>query len=270
MLHKPRSDVTRSKPITFLADAMEIPLATHSSRLCGSSTPVHAAAFGDRPSDCSDFWLSGYRISAPVAQFGQAMNTQHMTDTTAHTPITTPFGFASTAAEVIAETDLSGKRTAADIIREHRKRCRTRRPPRPRGPGLRRGVCHRLGGAAGHSRQQRRRVCESGVVADCQRALSAGDVDAIVAVFEPDGYARAPSGGEYLHSGPAGLRAFYELLFSNDGGIPLEHCALFDDQRACALVAQRRALGEGRVTPGGRDRCLRLGSKRQARGGPHL
>ena len=60
---------------------------------------------------------------------------------------------------------------------------------------------------------------ESGVVADYQRALSAGDVDAIVAVFEPDGYAREPSGGEFVHRGPAGLHAFYELLFSNDGGI---------------------------------------------------
>ena len=25
------------------------------------------------------------------------------------------------------------------------------------------------------------------------------------------------------------------LLFSNDGGIPLEHCAVIDDGRACAL-----------------------------------
>jgi NAD(P)-dependent dehydrogenase (short-subunit alcohol dehydrogenase family) len=77
---------------------------------CGSSTPVHAAAFGDRRSDCSDFGLSRYGISAPVAQFGQATETQEMTYTTAHTPITTPFGFESTAAEVIAGTDLSGKR----------------------------------------------------------------------------------------------------------------------------------------------------------------
>jgi NAD(P)-dependent dehydrogenase (short-subunit alcohol dehydrogenase family) len=34
-----------------------------------------------------------------------------MTDTTAHTPIKTPFGFESTAAEVIAGIDLSGKHT---------------------------------------------------------------------------------------------------------------------------------------------------------------
>ena len=72
-------------------------------------------------------------------------------------------------------------------------------------------------------------------MADYQRALAAGDVDAIVAAFEPDGYAREPAGGQHVHRGPDGLRAFYELLFSNGGGIPLEHCALIDDGRACAL-----------------------------------
>ena len=51
------------------------------------------------------------------------------------------------------------------------------------------------------------------VVGEYQRALSAGDVDAIVAAFEPDGYAREPAGAEYVHRGLDGLRAFYELLF---------------------------------------------------------
>jgi NAD(P)-dependent dehydrogenase (short-subunit alcohol dehydrogenase family) len=37
--------------------------------------------------------------------------TQHITDTTDHTPIKTPFGFESTAAEVIAGIDRSGKPT---------------------------------------------------------------------------------------------------------------------------------------------------------------
>jgi hypothetical protein len=78
-------------------------------------------------------------------------------------------------------------------------------------------------------------VREADVVGDYQRALAAGDVDAIVATFEPDGYAREPAGGEYLHRGPEGLRAFYEHLFSNGGGIPLEHCAVVDDGRTCLL-----------------------------------
>ncbi len=76
---------------------------------------------------------------------------------------------------------------------------------------------------------------ETDVVAEYQRALAAGDLDAVVAAFEPDGYVREPAGGRYVHAGPDGLRAFYGLLFSNDGGIPLEHCGLIDDQRACEL-----------------------------------
>jgi hypothetical protein len=38
------------------------------------------------------------------------------------------------------------------------------------------------------------RLRESDVVAEYQRALSAGDIDAVVAAFEPDGYAREPAG----------------------------------------------------------------------------
>jgi hypothetical protein len=76
---------------------------------------------------------------------------------------------------------------------------------------------------------------ESDVVGDYQSALAAGDVDAIVAAFEPDGYAREPAGGRHVHRGRDGLRSFYELLFSNGGGIPLEHCAVIDNERSCAL-----------------------------------
>jgi SnoaL-like domain len=76
---------------------------------------------------------------------------------------------------------------------------------------------------------------ESDVVGTYQRALAVGDVDTIVAAFEADGYAREPAGGEHVHRGSDGLRAFYERLFSNGGGIPLEHCKLIDDDRAVAL-----------------------------------
>lgn len=90
---------------------------------------------------------------------------------------------------------------------------------------------------------------ESDVVAEYQGALSAGDVDAIVAAFEPDGYAREPAGGPYIHRGPDGLRAFYELLFSNDGGVPLERCALIDDKRACALEYNVVRWGKTELPP---------------------
>jgi hypothetical protein len=89
----------------------------------------------------------------------------------------------------------------------------------------------------------------SGVVAEYQAALAAGDVDAIVAAFEPDGYAREPAGSHHVHEGRDGLRAFYELLFSNGGGIPLEHCAVIDDKRACALEYNVVRWGETELPP---------------------
>ena len=90
---------------------------------------------------------------------------------------------------------------------------------------------------------------ESDVVGEYQAALAAGDVEAIVAAFEPGGYAREPAGGDYKHEGPDGLRAFYERLFSNDGGIPLEHCAIFDDGRACALEYNVVRWGKTELPP---------------------
>src|SRR5262249_9089894 len=73
------------------------------------------------------------------------------------------------------------------------------------------------------------------VVDEHQRALAAGDLDAIVAAFEPDGYAREPAGAEYVHRGTDQLREFYARQFSNGGGIPQEHCCLVDDGRVRAL-----------------------------------
>ena len=89
----------------------------------------------------------------------------------------------------------------------------------------------------------------SGVVAEYQAALAAGDVDAIVAAFEPNGYAREPAGSQYVHEGRDGLRAFYERLFSTGGGIPLEHCAVIDDKRACALEYNVVRWGKTELPP---------------------
>ena len=41
----------------------------------------------------------------------------------------------------------------------------------------------------------------------------------------------------------------YELLFSNDGGIPLEHCTLIDDGRACALEYNVVRWGKAELPP---------------------
>jgi hypothetical protein len=90
---------------------------------------------------------------------------------------------------------------------------------------------------------------DAGVVGEYRRALAAGDLDAIVAAFEHDGYAREPAGGQYIHRGPERLREFYALLFSNDGGIPLEHCALTDDGRACAVEYNVVRWGRTELAP---------------------
>jgi hypothetical protein len=88
-----------------------------------------------------------------------------------------------------------------------------------------------------------------GVVADYQRALAAGDLDAIMATFEPDGYAREPTGREFVHRGRDALRRFYERFFSNGGGIELEHCALVQDARACALEYNLVRWGRTELPP---------------------
>jgi SnoaL-like domain len=87
------------------------------------------------------------------------------------------------------------------------------------------------------------------VVGEYQDALAAGDVDAVVAAFEPDGLAREPAGTRHLNGGDDGLRRFYERLFSNGGGIALESCAVIDDGRACALEYNVARWGETQLAP---------------------
>ena len=90
---------------------------------------------------------------------------------------------------------------------------------------------------------------ESDVVGDYQRALAAGDTEAVVAAFEPDGYAREPAGGVHVHRGREQLHAFYEQLFSNGGGIALEHCSVLDDGRLCALEYNVVSWGTTELAP---------------------
>ena len=84
---------------------------------------------------------------------------------------------------------------------------------------------------------------EPGVVAEHQRALAAGDVDAVVAAFEPDAYAREPLGAR------AGVRAFYEGVFSHGGGIAQEQCAIAGDARTRALEYNVVRWGSAELLP---------------------
>jgi hypothetical protein len=83
------------------------------------------------------------------------------------------------------------------------------------------------------------------VVGEYRRALATGDVDAVLAAFEPDGYLREPDGDTRVHRGPAQLRTLYEHLFSDGGGIALEPCSITDDGRICAL--EYNTVAEGRT-----------------------
>jgi hypothetical protein len=73
------------------------------------------------------------------------------------------------------------------------------------------------------------------VVGRYQAALDAGDADAVVSTFEPEGYFRGPFGPKYTHRGPGELRSFFTGCFSAGGGIRLQDCAITDDGVRCAL-----------------------------------
>jgi len=73
------------------------------------------------------------------------------------------------------------------------------------------------------------------VVARYQAALDAGDTEAIVNTFEPDGYYNEPIGWHHSHRGAGELRSFFTACFSAGGGIGLQPCALTDDGVRCAL-----------------------------------
>jgi hypothetical protein len=66
-------------------------------------------------------------------------------------------------------------------------------------------------------------------------ALEAGDTEAVVSTFEPDGYFRGPIGPQASHRGTDELRAFFTRLFSAGGGLGWQHCAVTDDGNSCAL-----------------------------------
>jgi hypothetical protein len=72
------------------------------------------------------------------------------------------------------------------------------------------------------------------IVAEHQRGLSAGDADAVVAAFDPEGHVRDPTGGERPHAGHDALRRFYRGLLAS-GGIAEENCTIGCDGDVCAL-----------------------------------
>lgn len=72
------------------------------------------------------------------------------------------------------------------------------------------------------------------VVRRYQDALAAGSLADVLELYEEDGYAREPAGGEHVHRGREALARLYGGLFAV-GGFPLEHCAATDDGTCTAL-----------------------------------
>jgi ketosteroid isomerase-like protein len=73
------------------------------------------------------------------------------------------------------------------------------------------------------------------IVGRYQAALEAGDIEAVVSAFTPDGYYREPIGPHATHRGAVELRSFFTRGFSAGGGIGLQHCLVTDDGVRCAL-----------------------------------
>ena len=87
------------------------------------------------------------------------------------------------------------------------------------------------------------------VVGRYQAALAAGDTDAIVGLFAPDGYVHEPLGFRKVHRGPDELRSFYHRLFSAGGGLSLQPCCVTDDGVRCAVESNWVRWGSHDLTP---------------------
>ncbi len=87
------------------------------------------------------------------------------------------------------------------------------------------------------------------VVGEYQLALATGDLEAVLATYEDDAYAREPSGGEYVYRGKEKLREVYSFMFANGGGIPLEHCTVTDDGVRCAIEYNCARWGVTEIPP---------------------
>jgi hypothetical protein len=87
-----------------------------------------------------------------------------------------------------------------------------------------------------------------GIVGRYQAALAAGDTEAIVGTFTPDGYYQEPLGPPHAHRGQTELRDFFTRCFSA-GGIGQENCRLTDDGVRCALEYNLIRWGDEDLPP---------------------
>jgi limonene-1,2-epoxide hydrolase len=87
------------------------------------------------------------------------------------------------------------------------------------------------------------------VVGRYRAALAAGDTDAIVRTFTPDGYFREPIGFHQTHRGPGELRSFFARMFSAGGGLDVQPCCVTDDGVRCAVESNWVRWGRHDLPP---------------------
>ncbi len=103
-------------------------------------------------------------------------------------------------------------------------------------------------------RHVRSAILESGeppsaeIVERYEAAMAAGDADAIVATFGPDGYYQEALGVRPVHRGVDALRSFFTEHF-RAGGIGLQRCAVTDDDVRCAVEYNCVRWGPDDVPP---------------------
>jgi ketosteroid isomerase-like protein len=91
-------------------------------------------------------------------------------------------------------------------------------------------------------------VQPDGVMGRYVAALAAGDAEAVVSTFAPDGYFRGPFGPR-AERGADELRSFFTWCFSGGGGIGLEQCAVTDDGVRCAAEYNCVSWGRKELPP---------------------
>ncbi|MGH9887938.1 MAG: nuclear transport factor 2 family protein [bacterium] len=67
---------------------------------------------------------------------------------------------------------------------------------------------------------------------DC---LTRGDLAGILEQFAPEGEVREARGALQVHRGVLELRRFFTALFSNGGGLGVEHCTMAADGASCSV-----------------------------------
>lgn len=80
-------------------------------------------------------------------------------------------------------------------------------------------------------------------------AIEAGDAEAAVRTFAPDGYLREPVDARDCHTGTDELRSYFTGAFSAGGGIHRSLCALTDDGTRCAVEYTCVRWGDHDVPP---------------------